>query len=456
MNGLPRKKRGPPPRNIIRTDAERAEFGERVLKESDSILQNFKDSEAKYGDKIDPALIFKIKANSPISDSDLDRMGLKVLAVNHKDAVVVFADDEHLTEFRREITEYSGEIPTNQRGAKHAFVHALESPREINCDEKLGLRLRQQPLENEAVTTLDIELWHLGKDYRMQMLSWKDSIRRMLEEESGGITDFYAGRSLFIIRAEVPSSVLEDILNLGQVARVDRPPRNTIDLAKIKRTSLDDIGEIPSPEDDSPGILIVDSGIMSGHPLLKTAIGEAQSYLEGKNPVDENGHGTAVAGVALYGNLQKCINQREFNPEIWIYSARVCDEDGNYDKKKLPETQLRNAIKYFINNYDNIKIINMSIGDSEEVYSLEDPHSHRLAACIDEIAFDYRDKDILFVVSAGNYEKSRYSAEYLGEETVAKYPHYLLDDPNARIIDPATSALALTIGSLGLGQGSST
>jgi len=44
--------------------------------------------------------------------------------------------------------------------------------------------------------------------------------------------------------------------------------------------------------------------------------------------------------------------------------------------------------------------------------------------------------------------------EYLDEEIASGYPSYLLDDPNAKIIDPATSALALTVGSLALGHGS--
>jgi len=284
-------------------------------------------------------------------------------------------------------------------------------------------------------------------------LSWKDGIDKILKENGGGVTDFYPGQALFIIRARVPSSMLDDVLNLGQVARIDRPPKTVLDLAKVKGISLDEIGEIPSPEDNAPGVLIVDSGIMSGHRLLTPAIGDAQSYLNGKSSTDEDGHGTAVAGIALYGNLQKCIDEMTFNPEAWIFSARVCDENGNYDEEKLPETQLRDAIVYFVSNYDNVRVVNLSIGDPEEVYRVEE-HQFRLAAAIDELAFEYKDENILFVVSAGNYEDGRTVVEYLDEKTGSKYPTYLLNDLRVKIIDPATSALALTAGSLSLGQGS--
>ncbi|OFV67323.1 MAG: subtilase family protein [Candidatus Syntrophoarchaeum caldarius] len=454
MEGLPRKKRKayPKPRKV-RSDAERKTFGKKALDESEKIIEDFSKWKSKYGDKIDPKLIFKIEANSPINENDLGRMGLKILGVDYKDAVVVFADDEHLTAFKRMIEEYANEIPPDQENAKHAFIHAFEDIRKIAPGEKIGVRLRKEPLKDEDIAILDIELWHLGREYREQMLSWKDGIDRILKENGGEVTDFYLGRALFIIRAKVPSTLLYDILNLPQVARVDRPPKTTLDLAKIKGISLDEIGEIPSPEDDAPGILIVDSGITSGHPLLKSAIGDAQSYLDGKSPVDENSHGTAVAGVALYGDLREYIKEKKFNPELWIYSARVCDENGEYDKEKLPETQLDEAIKYFVEHYENIRVVNLSIGDPEKIYHPED-YQYRLAAVIDELALEYGDNNILFVVSAGNYEDSRTGVEYLDEETASRYPAYLLDDPNAKVIDPATSALALTVGSLSLEQGS--
>lgn len=454
VEGLTRKKKkaySKPKKE--RSDAERAEFGMKVLDETDKIIEKFSKWKDKYGDRINPALIFKIEANSPINEKDLDKMGLKVLGVDYKDAVVVFADNEHLTEFRRMIKEHSGKIPPSQKSAKYAFIHAFEDVREIMSDEKKGIGLRKNPLKGGEVARLDIEVWHLGKEYRNQMLSWKDGIDKILKEKGGEITDFYPGRALFIIRAKVLSSILDDILNLGQVARVDRPPKTVIDLAKVKGISLDEIGEIPSPEDNAPGILIVDSGIMSGHPLLKPAIGEAQSYLDGKSPTDEDGHGTAVAGIALYGNLQNCIADRVFNPELWIFSARVCDEKGDYDEEKLPETQIHDAIEYFVSNYDNVRVVNLSIGDPEKVYRV-DEYQFRLAAVIDELAFEYKEENILFVVSAGNYEDGRTIVEYLDDETGGKYPSYLLNDPRVKIIDPATSALALTVGSLSLGQGS--
>lgn len=446
--GLPKRKRRGYSKPKKREDIDRATFGTESLDESNKIIEDFSKWKNRYRDKINPALIFKIESNSPVDEKSLDRMGLKALSVDYKDAVVVFAADEHLTEFKKVIKQYAG----FEDGHKYTFIDAFEEIHKIEPEDKLGVRLKREPLKDEELAILDIELWHLGDGYKDQMLSWKDGIDEILKGNGGYILDFYHGQALFIIRAKVPASISNAILNLGQVAKVDRPPKTAINLAKLKRISLDEIGEISPPEDNAPGILIIDSGIMSGHPLLKTAIGDAQSYLDGKSPIDEDGHGTAVAGIALYGDLQN-FDEMEFNPELWIYSARVCDENGEYDEEKLPETQLRDAIEYFVRHYENIRVVNLSIGDPEEVYRLED-YQFRLAAVIDELAFEYREENILFVVSAGNYSDSETGMEYLDEEIGSRYPNYLLDDPRASIIDPATSALALTVGSLSLGQGS--
>ena len=37
---------------------------------------------------------------------------------------------------------------------------------------------------------------------------------------------------------------------------------------------------------------MLDSGVLTGHPLLSPAIGDAQSFLSGEDAADEHGHGT--------------------------------------------------------------------------------------------------------------------------------------------------------------------
>src|SRR5262249_28816020 len=72
----------------------------------------------------------------------------------------------------------------------------------------------------------------------------------------------------------------------------------------------------------------------------------------------------------------------------------------------------------------------------------------RLAAAIDELAYRYRDREIIFFVSAGNYFPQDLNAEDIRRQ----YPTYLLD-AGARVINPATAALAVTVGGGSYGAG---
>ncbi len=76
-----------------------------------------------------------------------------------------------------------------------------------------------------------------------------------------------------------------------------------------------------SPSDDAPGITVLDSGILTGHPLLSSAIGDAQSFLPGEDAVDENGHGTHVAGLALYGDFESSLRAGSSSPNLGFFSA---------------------------------------------------------------------------------------------------------------------------------------
>ena len=188
-------------------------------------------------------------------------------------------------------------------------------------------------------------------------------------------------------------------------------------------------------------------------------LGEAEVFLDAKREFikggsdDVNGHGTSVAGIAIYGNVEHCIKQLSFDPTAWLFSARVTNEKGEYKEDLLLETQLDQAIQAFVEQYPNCKVINISLGNAEQIY-IDGMKQFRLAAKIDEIAYQYQHKNIIFVISAGNTNPPHEEA-ISDEQLRTDYPNYLLNQ-NARIIDPATSAIALTVGSLSYGRGSIT
>jgi subtilisin family serine protease len=199
--------------------------------------------------------------------------------------------------------------------------------------------------------------------------------------------------------------------------------------------------------------------VQSGHPLIGPALGEGEVFPDrqyqfvtgGPNDGDikTGGHGTGVSGIAIYGDVAEGIKNKSFQPQVWLFSARVTNENNEYKEESLLENQLEEAIDYFVRNYSNCKVINISLGDSRLIYQ-EGEKQFRLAARIDEIAYRLQHKNILFVISAGNFWHDSDSPELIHTD----YPNYLLGE-NARIIDPATAAIALTVGSISMGKGSS-
>ncbi|MDF2652489.1 MAG: in-like serine protease, partial [Paenibacillus sp.] len=164
------------------------------------------------------------------------------------------------------------------------------------------------------------------------------------------------------------------------------------------------------------------------------------------------GHGTAVAGNSIYNDIEKSIEERKFVPTNWLFSAKVMygqqDFHGNmepiYDPDKLFENQLNEAIRTFLNNAEyKIKVVNISFGNRYEVIGQGNNRQFPLANLLDELAYEYR--NVVFVVSAGNQQPSFF---YELEQILEDYPKYLVENPDFKIINPATSALSLTVGSI--------
>ncbi|MBI1933475.1 MAG: S8 family serine peptidase [Ignavibacteriales bacterium] len=99
------------------------------------------------------------------------------------------------------------------------------------------------------------------------------------------------------------------------------------------------------------------------------------------DPIDENGHGTNVAGII--GARHNSIGIAGVNQNIQILNLRAFDKNGNGD-----EDDVASAIIYAVNM--GAKIINMSWGDSEYSQILKD-------------VIDYADsKGVVLVASSGN------------------------------------------------------
>ncbi len=188
--------------------------------------------------------------------------------------------------------------------------------------------------------------------------------------------------------------------------------------------------------------------------MLEKCIGGEENFQSGETAVQDTvGHGTAVAGCAVYGDILDALEQKIFTPSNWVFSAKVmyAEKDFHsksitrYDPEKLVEHQFKDAVESFLSVPEyHIKVINISLGDSDKIWHKHYSRQLPFAALIDELAYTF--PHVVFIVSAGNQSPlSLYSSI---TDITENYPHNLVHSSDFKIINPATSALALTVGSI--------
>jgi hypothetical protein len=451
---LPRRKLGGGSR--LRRD-DRQAHGAELNDKLEDLARSFEARIQKRAEGINPKLIFSIRlrgAGSSLGEEDLSRWGLHLLGRNASGLMVVFPDQESLDELRRRVREYAG---LEDDGHAYGELDFIEDVVALNPADRVGPRLVGNPLEVGETIALDIELWHSGDVAECRM--WIASIRNRLEALNLTVTDSYVGSTLCLVRARLNQSGIDDLLDpaLDFVKQIERRAEPSFEMGWIRYADVVQVEDaIDPPADDLVGILVVDSGVSSRHPLLAPVFADAQTMPRvdaapandgGDVDIVTPGHGTAVAGIAAYGDLTEGLRGGRYVPGAILFSARVTDDANQYDAEFLIESQLQSAFDYFLERYPSIKVINISLGDSENIYR-DDVYQFRFAAAVDELLYRLRDREVLVVISSGN----QILALAEGEEELAAYPASILDAEN-RVVDPATAAIALTVGGLSYGFG---
>ena len=434
-------------KRIMKFGYEKAErdnqkFYQTEIKKLNFIGDSYEKDKQKYSKYFNPSLIFKIKLRQKgISDKifrdALNRTGIKTIssAPSKMGYWVAFTDDEQFTIFRKKLSKRISEDKAN-------FIDVIDGIDEIPSEEKIGELLKEKPLKKSDVEYLDVEIWRMDDSSLNKFIM---GLTKLIEENHGEISDRLVTDNFCVIRVKTDQPLFHKIINMREIAHIDRPPRISIESQITADIENMEVKGPPSP--DKPGILIIDSGIRN-HPLLQDAIGDriALPTTDGKIredvDIDDVGHGTQVAGIALYGDLDQCIKSSTFDPQLWLYSAKVMfrNSDGIavFDEKELLEHQLKDAVEKTITKHRNCKVINISLGNSaKKMY--EGERQFRLASLIDELSFKH--SNILFTIAAGNNIEDVDDRE--------SYPNYLMENSlRVKIIDPATSVHALTTGSI--------
>lgn len=135
---------------------------------------------------------------------------------------------------------------------------------------------------------------------------------------------------------------------------------------------------------------IMDSGIhqdaMNNHPWFKTAkVRERFDATGTENQGDAVGHGTGVASIIAANAGVKMKSQSEVGIPVDFYDVRIFGESGRTGTKTIAE-----AYKFLLDHAEEIDIVNMSWGASQDVPFINAMHDKLIS------------KGVYDVTSAGN------------------------------------------------------
>jgi hypothetical protein len=388
-------------------------------------------------------VVFELGA--PLDADEFRRAGLTVVDSSRSRLVVAFADDPELAAFHERLDALEGGIPEGQKHEPYAgFFDAIEELRPLGPEDRLADEARDAIRAHAPASELrlDIECWHPGEPNRAR--EWLAEVRTAVEAAEGRFVDSMAndGVGLLLARVYLPAGRVMDLAQLDVVARIDVLPIPVVSVPQLFDTRIDDLPDILPPADGAPVVGLVDSGVASAHELLAGAVVASDALATGiDDDQDEHGHGTMVASILLHGDvLQAIARGLPLRPMCRIASARVLDRRNLFPDEDLWERDLEEAIIWCVNQ--GASILNLSLGDGRSPF--RPPRQMTAAAVVDDLARRY---GLVVIIAAGNTRPADY-IDVTDESAAIAYPAAMLKAEAARLIDPATSMLALTVGGM--------
>lgn len=426
-------------------DRDAPAHGGRIRAQLDTVVETQK--RRRRPDAVNPSLILRVQMSGPLLEPEWEKVGLTVLSTDPDRTLVLFSTTDDLSEFREKLAAFSRGAPEGQKGPSFAaFIGGIESIGDVEPRDRIGARLKEEGFNTEddflveETYRLDIELWDLGRrDQRTRSLG---EIIAYVEAREGQVLDQYVGPSITMLRIEATGALIRTLLTVEEIAEIDRPPQPDLETAELLQLTLADVPPIGIEGDDLPVIGVIDSGL-NAHPLLDDIVVGSIGVPASLGTADELGHGTRVAGVAIFGDLRAQLAAPAMSRVARLASARVVNQHGRFDDKRLVPSQMREAITT-LNERFGCRIFVSALADDKHVYRTSKVGAW--AATLDELA---RELNVVIIVAAGN--RLPRSGTRL-DQGVTDYPHYLLE-PENRLFEPAGALNIVTVGSLAHGPG---
>ncbi len=429
---------------------DHAVHGARLAREVEDVLA---DNRRARPAAIDPALILRVRLDAQVSEEQWASIGLTLLSSDADRSLILFASARDLAAFQARLSAYSQPAQPGRANPPYAgFVTAIASVSAVDPGDRVGRRFKDEgfagpeDFDEAAEYTVDVEVWDLGQ--RALREARIEQVESFAISQGGAVIDRYIGPSITLTRIRASGAALRALLDVPEIASIDLPPQLDVEASDRLDMSLAETPTLGAVDPEAPLIGIIDSGV-NDHPLIADALIDVIAVPATLANVDAHGHGTRVAGIALFGDLAAQLQSGALARPFRLCAARVVDDTGNFAETTLAPNIMREAIST-LHERHRCRIFVVALADRYSVY--DGGKVGAWAATLDELA---RDLDVIIICTAGN--RTPRSGEAL-EEAVTEYPRYLGEEDN-RLFEPGGAINAITVGALahgpGLGEGHS-
>lgn len=400
---------------------------------------------------VDPSLLLRVRLEGHVAEDEWDKLGLSVVSSDEDRTVLLFSSSGDVTAFLSRLDAF--DAPPAKEAQKNrnfaGLVGRIDGVGALSPRDRLGPKIKAagfteaDDLQDDTAYVLDIELWEFAGRSRRE--AKVEEIERFLLAQDGAVYDKYIGPSITVMRVEAAGRALRPLLGVPEVALIDLPPEPDLEAQPMMELHAGIAPTILAPADDAPVIGVVDSGV-NDHPMLDGLI-VGRHLGEGiADTADIWGHGTRVAGTALFGDLRNAIRDGQVAPIGRLAVAKVVEHNGRFPERRTVPRVMDTSIRT-MNAEQGCRLFVLSLGDTKA--NLPQGRVGPWGATLDALA---RELDVLIVVSAGNRGRPRPFGVLASEELVTVYPDYLLE-PENRISEPGGAANVMTVGSVAGGTG---
>jgi Subtilase family len=366
--------------------------------------------------------------------------GIQVVAIRRSpekedtQLAVVHVPEGKLKAFERKIEEYATRDTAKGKPRHRKLVEKIADIRLATLRSFWTDRDDLLPTQNEAIWW---EVWlrspdeKLLDDFRFTLGQLEIEIGdRSLEFPSTRVLLAYGTLRQF-------SASVEAVDAIAELRRAKEVPSLFMEMPRLEQRAWVDelLQRLEPPPDGAPRICVLDTGVNAGHPLLEVAL--EPEDLHAVDPSwgvqDHDGHGTGMAGLALYGDLREpLVGSDATHLPAWLESVKILPPPPDSNDPELYGSITEQAVHRV--EVQRPRALRTHVMTVTTVDFRDAGRPSSWSAAVDKLAYgEEGEPERLLVLSAGNSEP----------EVWADHPEHLETE---EIHDPAQAWNALTVG----------